>query len=246
MGLSPIFVDYMNKYGMTKSDFKILIVDDEKDVREILEYNIQKDGYKVYTAKNGEDALEIVRNKSPHLIVLDVMMPVMDGFQTCSKIRELPRNEKTIIVFLSARSEDYSQISGFEAGGDDYVTKPVNPKVLLSRIKALLKRYEFKSGSSNPEINFGEYTIKPNEYLIIKDKERIILPKKQFELLRLFASEPDHVFSREEIFDKIWGDDIIVGSRTIDVHIRKIREKTGIENIKTLKGIGYKFESEQS
>ncbi len=230
---------------MTKSDYRILIVDDEKDVREILEYNIQKEGYKVYTAKNGEDALETVRNKSPHLIVLDVMMPIMDGFQTCSKIRELPRNEKTIIVFLSARGEDYSQISGFEAGGDDYVTKPVNPKVLLSRIKALLKRYEFKSDTPVSEIIFGEFTIRPNEYLILKDNERIILPKKQFELLRLFASEPDHVFSREEIFDKIWGDDIIVGSRTIDVHIRKIREKTGIENIKTLKGIGYKFESEQ-
>jgi len=227
---------------MDKSKYKIVIVDDEKDVREILEYNIKKEGYKVYTAKNGEDAIEIVKSKNPHLIVLDVMMPMMDGYQTCSKIRELPDNKKTIIVFLSARSEDYSQISGFEAGGDDYVTKPVNPKVLISRIKALLKRYDVKETGPKNIIQFGEFTLNSNEYMLLKSNERIILPKKQFELLKLFASEPNHVFSRDEIFQKIWGDDIIVGSRTIDVHIRKIREKTGIDYIKTIKGVGYKFE----
>ncbi len=227
---------------MENTKYTVLIVDDEKDVREILEYNISKEGYKVYSAKNGEEAIEAVKTKKPHLIVLDVMMPVMDGYQTCSKIRELPDNKKTVIVFLSARSEDYSQIVGFEAGGDDYVTKPVNPKVLTSRIKALLKRYEINENTDLNLLEFGEFTLDKKEYLLLKNKEQIVLPKKQFELLRMFASNPNHVFTRDEIFEKIWGNDIIVGSRTIDVHIRKIREKTGIDNIKTLKGIGYKLE----
>jgi two-component system alkaline phosphatase synthesis response regulator PhoP len=229
---------------MEKSKYKILIVDDEKDVREILDYNINKEGYKVYTAKNGEEAIDIVKAKNPHLIVLDVMMPVMDGYQTCSKIRELPNNHKTIIVFLSARSEDYSQITGFEAGGDDYVTKPVNPKVLISRIKALLKRYDISDEGTPVIIKFGQFTLNRKEYTLFKNNERIFLPKKQFELVGLFVSNPNHVFTRDEIFDKIWGEDIIVGSRTIDVHIRKIREITGIDNIITIKGIGYKFENQ--
>ncbi len=227
---------------MKTSNYKILIVDDEKDVREILKYNISNEGYKVFTAGNGEEALKVIKAKKPHLIILDVMMPVMDGYQTCSEIRKLPANNNTIIVFLSARNEDYSQIIGFEAGGDDYVTKPVNPKVLLSRIKALLKRRKKNEKEENDIITFGKYRLNKNEYILYKGKEQITLPKKQFEILSLLASEPNHVFSREEIFEEIWGDDVIVGSRTIDVHIRKIREITGIENIKTMKGIGYKLE----
>lgn len=228
---------------MEKSKYKILIVDDEKDVREILSYNISKEGYKVYTAGNGEEALNVIKSKKPQLVILDVMMPVKDGYQTCSEIRDLPGNNKTIVVFLSARNEDYSQIAGFEAGGDDYVTKPVNPKVLLSRIKALLKRRRNFEKDENNIVTFGEYKLDKSEYLLFKKDEQIVLPKKQFELLRLLVSRPNHVFSREEIFEQIWGNDVIVGSRTIDVHIRKIREKTGIENIITMKGIGYKLKA---
>ena len=224
------------------SKFKILIVDDEKDIREILKFNISKAGYKVYTAENGEKALEIIRSKKPHLVLLDVMMPVMDGYQTCSAIREMPQNLQTIVVFLSARNDDYSQIAGFEVGGDDFVTKPVNPRVLISRIKALLKRREKAEPEKNNIVEFGIYKLDINEYILYKEKERIRLPKKQFEILKLLASHPNKVFSREQIFETIWGEDVIVGSRTIDVHIRKIRELSGIENIKTLKGIGYKLE----
>ncbi|NOZ35638.1 MAG: response regulator transcription factor, partial [Chlorobi bacterium] len=193
-------------------------------------------------AKNGKDGIELVKTKKPHLIILDVMMPKKDGYQTCSEIRKLPNNHKTIILFLSARNEDYSQIVGFEAGGDDYIAKPINPKVLLSKIKALLKRFQADENDDNKTLSLGAFKLNKTEYTLFKDNESIILPKKQFEILRLLFSHPGHVFSRDEIFEKIWGDDVIVGSRTIDVHIRKIREKTGIENIKTLKGIGYKLE----
>jgi two-component system alkaline phosphatase synthesis response regulator PhoP len=224
------------------SKFKILIVDDEKDVREILKFNIAKAGYTVFTAGDGEKALEIIKDKKPHLVILDVMMPVMDGYRTCSAIRKIPNNAQTIIVFLSARNDDYSQITGFEVGGDDFVTKPVNPRVLLSRLKALLKRREKIEQEKNSHIRFGIYKLDTSAYILHKEKEHIDLPKKQFEILKLLASNPNKVFSREEIFESIWGDEVIVGSRTIDVHIRKIREITGIENIKTLKGVGYKLE----
>jgi len=227
---------------MDKSKYKILIVDDEKDVREILEYNVSKTGYKVYTAENGQLALDIINQQSPHLIILDVMMPVMDGYETCIEIRKLPNSKKSIVVFLSARNDDHSQITGFEAGGDDYVTKPVNPKVLLSRIKALLKRNRGFDSDEDDILIYKEYKLHKLEYSLYKDNEEISLPKKQFEILSLLFSKPNHVFSRDEIFETIWGDDVIVGSRTIDVHIRKIREKTGIEKIKTMKGIGYKLE----
>ena len=228
---------------MDKSKYKILIVDDEKDVREILNYNISKAGYKVYTAENGEEALKVIKKKKPDLVILDVMMPVMDGYQTCTEIRKLPDNKQTIIVFLSARNEDYYQIIGFEAGGDDYITKPINPKVLLSKIKALFKRRKIYNKEENDIIMFGDYRLDKNEYILYKGDSKITLPKKQFEILRLLVSIPNHVFSRDEIFEEIWGDDVIVGSRTIDVHIRKIREITGIENIITMKGIGYKLET---
>ncbi len=177
------------------------------------------------------------------MVILDVMMPIMDGYQTCTEIRKLPDNKQTIIVFLSARNEDYYQIIGFEAGGDDYITKPINPKVLLSKIKALLKRRRSYKKEENDIITFGDYRLDKNEYILYKGDSKITLPKKQFEILRLLVSIPKHVFSRDEIFEEIWGDDVIVGSRTIDVHIRKIREITGIENIITMKGIGYKFET---
>lgn len=227
---------------MEKSKYKILIVDDEKDVLEILEYNISRAGYNVFTAENGEIALSVVKKEQPHLIILDVMMPIMDGYDTCTEIRKLPNTKKTIVVFLSARNDDYSQIIGFEAGGDDYVTKPINPKVLLSRIKALLKRSSFFESDNEDILTYKSYTINKTEYTLYKDGKEINLPKKQFEILRLFFSRPNHVFSRDQIFETIWGNDVIVGSRTIDVHIRKIREKTGIETIKTMKGIGYKLE----
>ncbi len=222
--------------------YKILIIDDEKDVREILKFNISNAGYKVYTAKDGIEGIELTKSKKPHLIILDVMMPKQDGYKTCSEIRKIPGQQKTIIVFLSARSEDYSQITGFEAGGDDYITKPVNPNVLLSKIKTMLKRHQSTELKKDKIIKIGSYELDSDEYAVYKNGDQIILPKKQFEILRLLFSQPNHVFSREEIFEKIWGDDVIVGSRTIDVHIRKIREKSGIENIKTLKGIGYKLE----
>ena len=227
---------------MDKSKYKILIVDDEKDVREILEYNISKAGYKVYTAENGQLALDVIKQQNPHLIILDVMMPIMDGYETCLEIRKLQNNKKSIVVFLSARNDDHSQIVGFEAGGDDYVTKPVNPKVLLSRIKALLKRNLISEYTNNDILTYKEYKLNKLEYTLFKNGEEISLPKKQFEILRLLFSQLNHVFSRDEIFQAIWGDGVIVGSRTIDVHIRKIREKTGIEKIKTMKGIGYKLE----
>lgn len=227
---------------MKNSKHKILIIDDEKDVREILKFNITNAGYKVYTAKNGIEGIEMVKTKKPHLIILDVMMPKLDGYQTCAEIRKLPMQQKTIIIFLSARSEDYFQIVGFEAGGDDYITKPINPKVLLSKMKVMLKRNIAAENNSDEILKLGEYKLDKNEYVLYKNNEQIILPKKQFEILRLFFSQPNHVFGRDEIFEKIWGDNVIVGSRTIDVHIRKIREKTGINNIKTLKGIGYKME----
>jgi two-component system alkaline phosphatase synthesis response regulator PhoP len=227
---------------MESESFKILLVDDEKDILEFLGYNLKKEGFKVFTARNGKDGIEIAREEKPHLIILDVMMPKMDGMETCTEIRNIPELSSTIVVFLTARGEDYSQIAGFEAGADDYITKPVKPKVLVSRIKALLRRY--KEPEINPEIiELKDFTINREKYLILKDGEEISLPKKEFELLLLLASKPDKVFSRDEIFANVWGNDVIVGDRTIDVHIRKIREKLGLKSIKTIKGVGYKFES---
>ncbi len=227
---------------MNISKHKILIIDDEKDVREILKFNIEKEGYKVYTAKNGIEGIELTKSKNPHLIILDVMMPKLDGYQTCTEIRKMPDRQKTIILFLSARGEDYSQITGFEAGGDDYITKPINPKVLLSKIKAMLKRFKKTENEDVKNIKIRDYKLDTNEYVLYKGAEKLILPKKQFEIIKLLFSKPNYVFTRDEIFEQIWGHDVIVGSRTIDVHIRKIREKTGIDDIKTIKGVGYKLE----
>ena len=226
---------------MKNESFKILLVDDEKDILEFLGYNLKKEGYQLSTARNGKDALEIAIREKPHLIILDVMMPRMDGIETCIAIRNIPELSNSIIVFLTARGEDFSQIAGFEAGADDYITKPVKPKVLISRIKALLRRYK-EPEIAVEEINLKNITINRQRYLIIKDDQEISLPKKEFELLLLLASTPNKVFSREEIFSNVWGNDVIVGDRTIDVHVRKIREKLGAEIITTIKGVGYKME----
>jgi two-component system, OmpR family, alkaline phosphatase synthesis response regulator PhoP len=224
---------------------KILLVDDEIDILEFISYNLEKEGYKVYTAQNGKDAIRIAEKKEPDLIILDVMMPEMDGIVTCEELRKIPKLKSTVIAFLTARSEDYSQIAGFEAGADDYITKPIRPKVLLSRVKALLKRSQLVeeeiSVIEDTTINIGSLTIDRERYMITVDGRDMVLPRKEFELLSLLASKPGKVFTREEIYSSVWGEQVIVGDRTIDVHIRKLREKIGEDHIKTLKGIGYKF-----
>ncbi len=230
---------------MQKQPYRILLVDDEKDILEFLGYNLQKEGYTIYKAMNGADAISLASKVLPHLILLDVMMPEMDGIETCSEIRKNKLLDNTLIVFLTARGEDYSQIAGFDAGADDYLTKPVKPKVLTSRINALLKRVAIntveKSVADSPVIELPNLTIDQDRFLIVKDGIEIVLPKKEFELLKLLISKPGKVFTREEIFSRVWGDDVIVGDRTIDVHIRKLREKIGEGSIKTIKGVGYKF-----
>lgn len=228
---------------METENYKILLVDDEKDILEFLSYNLRKEGYEVFTARNGKDGLKIAFEELPHLIILDIMMPKMDGIETCTEIKASPVLENTIVVFLTARGEDYSQIAGFDAGADDYITKPIKPKVFVSRIKALLRRYKEPQAQPTDELVLKDFTISRERYMIIKNNQEIILPKKEFELLLLLASKPDKVFTREDIFTNVWGNDVIVGDRTIDVHIRKIREKIGLETIKTIKGVGYKYES---
>jgi two-component system alkaline phosphatase synthesis response regulator PhoP len=224
--------------------YKILLVDDEPDILEFLGYNLRKEGYEVHTSNNGKDGLAKAREIQPHLIILDVMMPEMDGIETCREVRQVPELKNTIVIFLTARGEDYSQIAGFEAGADDYVTKPVKPRVLVSRVKALLRRYKEEPGKEERQIvGLNEFIIDRDKYVVIKDGREYNFPRKEFELLSLLASKPNRVFTREEILSAIWGDDVIVGDRTIDVHVRKIREKLGTPNIKTIKGVGYKFEN---
>jgi len=219
---------------------KILIADDEEDILQFLSYNLQKEGYEVITATNGAEALKLAKKEKPELIVLDIMMPIMDGMETCKELRETPETKDALIVFLTARSEDYSQIAGFENGADDYITKPIKPKVFISRIKALLRRTH--SNTPGTFIDLGNIKIDKEKHLVIKDNQVIELPRKEFMLLELLASKPGKVFSREFILEKVWGEDVIVGERTIDVHIRKIREKIGEQYIKTVKGLGYKLE----
>ena len=230
---------------MSENTFKILLVDDEEDILEFISYNLEKEGYKVYTAKNGVDAIKIAEKNVPHLIILDVMMPEMDGIAACEEIRKIPSLKSTVIAFLTARGEDYSQIAGFEAGADDYITKPVRPKVLVSRVKALLKRTGETTQPTvvqdSNTVSIGNLLIDKERYLIRMGDEEMILPRKEFELLSLLVSKPGKVFTREEIYFSVWGENVVVGDRTIDVHIRKLREKIGNEHIKTLKGIGYKF-----
>ena len=228
---------------MSDTPAKILLVDDEPDILEILEFNLRKEGFEVETAGNGEDGLAQARAFRPDLIVLDIMMPVMDGVEVCRQLRADNSFDNTIITFLTAREEDYSQIAALDTGGDDYITKPIRPRVLISRVKALLRRNarQDEEVESN-NISIGDLEIDLEQIVVRRGKERIELAKKEFDLLTLLASKPGKVFSREEIFNKVWGTDVIVGNRTIDVHIRKLREKLGDHYIKTIKGIGYKFE----
>jgi two-component system, OmpR family, alkaline phosphatase synthesis response regulator PhoP len=216
----------------------ILIIDDELDILEIIKYNLVKEGFNVETANNGKDGIELAKKFKPDLILLDVMMPQMDGIEVCEIIRTIPGFEHTIICFLTARNEDYSQIAGLDAGADDYIAKPVKPKVLISRLNALLRRKSIPIHQQSQ----SELQIDREKYLIYKNGEEIQLPKKEFELLALLSTKPNTVFERQLILDKVWGTDIIVGDRTIDVHIRKIREKLGDDSIKTVKGVGYKLE----
>jgi len=227
---------------MEPGDYKILLVDDDQDILEFVAYNLDKEGYKVKTAQSGVEAIDKVKKEVPNLILLDVMMPEMDGIETCDRLRAMPELNETMIAFLTARGEDYSQVAGFDAGADDYITKPIKPKVLISRIKALLRRQQSMQTTSGQKFEFGDLLIDPEQYLIKLKGKKVELPRKEFELLTLLASRPGKVFPREEIMDKIWGNDVIVGGRTIDVHIRKLREKIGSNKIKTIKGVGYKFE----
>jgi two-component system, OmpR family, alkaline phosphatase synthesis response regulator PhoP len=225
------------------SKYKVLLVDDEPDILEFLSYNLKKEGYNVFTAGNGKEALTVAKAEVPHLIILDVMMPDMDGIETCREIREIPGLKNVMIAFLTARNEDYSQIAGFEVGADDYINKPIKPRILISRIKALLRRSgNSEDAAANDKTDFGGIKIDRERYLVIQDGVEINLPKKEFELLDLLASKPGKVFTREVILDKVWGGDVVVGDRTIDVHIRKLREKLGEDFIRTVKGIGYTFE----
>ncbi len=228
---------------MDPKDYKILLVDDEPDILEFIGYNLRKEGFKVVTCSNGKDALSFIDKEKPHLILLDVMMPGMDGVEVCEQIRAKEDMDNVLIAFLTARGEDYSQIAGFDAGADDYITKPIKPKLLVSRIKALLRRKN-ENGSAKKDnvVKAGNIAIDREQYLVYKDDKQIELPRKEFELLLLMASKPGKVFNREEIFSNIWGNDVVVGGRTIDVHIRKLREKIGEGYIKTIKGVGYKFD----
>lgn len=221
---------------------KILVVDDEPDILEILKFNLDKEGYITLIASNGEQGIQIAEKENPDLVVLDIMMPEMDGVEVCRHLRQHEKFDHTLIAFLTARDEDYSQIAALEVGGDDYITKPIRPRVLISRIKALLRRSNLAKQEEEKSVTLGNLTVDKERISVTKDNNEIELAKKEFELLSLLVSKPGKVFSRDEIFNKVWGTDVIVGNRTIDVHIRKLREKIGDEYIKTIKGIGYKFE----
>lgn len=225
---------------MNKEDIKILLVDDEPDILEILRFNLEKVGYQIKTASNGLDALKVAEKFLPHLIVLDVMMPGLDGIETCERLRQDDRFQETVIMFLTARGEDYSYVAAFDAGADDYVTKPVKPKVLLSKVKGLLRRLK-KREVTDMQLEFKNLVIDREEYKVTLKGKELLMPRKEFELLYLLASKPEKVFKREKIMEKIWGSDVVVGDRTIDVHIRKLREKIGDRFFKTVKGVGYKF-----
>ncbi|MCL4121517.1 UNVERIFIED_CONTAM: hypothetical protein GTU68_013588 [Idotea baltica] len=226
---------------MKKKDIKILLVDDEPDVLEIVSYNLINEGYQIYTASNGLEGIDKAEEVIPHLILLDVMMPTMDGVEACQKIRKIDKLQDVIIAFFTARGEDYSQLAGFDAGADDYITKPVKPKVLVSKVNSLLRRIQNNKDEVNSIIKIGNIIINREEYFVQKNDAKIILPRKEFELMALLASKPNKVFERDVILQNVWGNDVVVGGRTIDVHIRKLREKIGESYFKTVKGVGYKF-----
>jgi two-component system alkaline phosphatase synthesis response regulator PhoP len=225
---------------MKSSPLKILVVDDDLDIIEILKYNLNKSGYLVKSAKNGIEAIKRAKKFMPNIILMDVMMPEMSGIEACSEIKQIDELSETMIIFLSARSEDYTQISAYDAGADDYISKPIKPKILLKKISNIAKK--IKSNKNMPIVlDLGSIKINKEEYLVTQNKNEIMLPRKEFELLFLLASKPEKVFTRDEIMNKVWGTQVVVGDRTIDVHIRKLREKIGDKYIKTLKGVGYKF-----
>ena len=226
---------------MENNAFTVLLVDDEADILDFVGYNLRKEGYNVLTSDNGRDAIVKAKESLPHLILLDVMMPEMDGIETCREIKRLPGLENALVVFFTARSEDFTQILSLDAGGDDYITKPIKPAVLVSKVNSLLRRHKSVKESSNV-YEAGDLKINKENYMVYRDEKEIQLARKEFELLNLLASRPHKVFTRDEIMMQVWDDDVIVGERTIDVHIRKIREKTGIDHIKTIKGVGYKFD----
>lgn len=228
---------------MNPQEARILLVDDEPDILEFLGYNLVSEGFTVEVANNGTEAVRIARKVLPHLILLDVMMPGMDGIETCEQLRSIPELKEVLIAFLTARGEDYSQLAGFDAGADDYIAKPIKPKVLISRIKALLKRVRLPGVNANSIkiIRVGDLEIDQDRYMVILSGEELHLPRKEFELLTLLAGRPGKVYAREEIYRSVWGNDVIVGDRTIDVHIRKLREKIGEAHIRTVKGVGYTF-----
>ena len=226
---------------MKKKDIRILLVDDEQDILEIVGYNLTQEGYQVTTASNGKEAVAKAKKELPHLIIMDVMMPEMDGMEACENIRRVPELSNVIITFLTARREDYSQVAGFDAGADDYIAKPIKPKLLVSKVKALLRRLK-EDENKEDILRVGTIEVNREEYKIIMEDREIVLPRKEFELFYLLASKPGKVFKREEILDKVWGNEVVVGGRTIDVHIRKLREKIGDELFKTIKGVGYKLE----
>jgi len=226
---------------MKNESIKILLVDDEPDILEIVGYHLKKEGYQISTASNGIEAVNKAQKVKPHLILLDIMMPEMDGIEACEKIRDLEGLEDVVIAFFTARGEDYSQVAGFDAGADDYITKPVKPKVLMSKVKGLLRRLKKKGMKLENELVYEGIKINRDQYYVEIDGKQITLPRKEFELLSLLASTPNKVFNREIILKTVWGQDVIVGGRTIDVHVRKLREKIGDDFIKTIKGVGYKF-----
>ena len=221
----------------TSKNHTILLIDDERDILDFLSYNLSKEGYKVYTAQNGDEGIKIVKQVSPSLILLDVMMPIMDGIETCQLIRKDLQIEQPIIAFLTSRAEDYSQVAGFESGADDYITKPIRPRLLVSKVESLLRRLN----TTGPKEEGNTLKINRDKFIVEINKEKIILPKKEFELLELLANRPGTVYTREQILSLVWGNEAIVGERTIDVHIRKLREKLGNDYIRTIKGVGYTF-----
>lgn len=226
----------------TSAKQKILIVDDEPDILELIEYNLKKEGYQVFTARNGQEAISEAKRSQPDLIVLDIMMPKMDGIEACRIMRAMPEFKNTFMVFLTARSEEYSEIAGFNVGADDYIAKPIKPRALVSRINAILRRNSAPEEVTENKLEIGDLVIDREAYLVFKAGEKVVLAKKEFELLYLLASKPGKVYTREVILKNIWEDSVVVTNRTIDVHIRKIREKLGENYVSTVKGVGYKFE----
>ncbi len=226
------------------NQYKVLVVDDDPDITELLQYNLEKEGYEVATAENGKEALESAVKFNPDIILMDVMMPVMDGISACRQLREKPEFRETYILFLTARSEEFSEIAAFDAGADDFITKPIKPRALISRLAAHVRRDNQQTGEENKVIQVGNIRIDRTSFSVFKNDERITLPKKEFELLSFLAATPNKVFNREELLNNVWGTDVYVIARTVDVHIRKVREKIGEDHIKTIKGVGYKFNTD--